>query len=69
LPGIKRIEPNLKQASEKISFLFTATLAVEVAGPVVCDPGKTNKDGFYFSLAALRDNADGRQDGRERPSG
>jgi hypothetical protein len=33
IAGIKRIELNLKQTGEKISSLFTATLAVELAGP------------------------------------
>jgi hypothetical protein len=51
--GVRRIGSNLTQASEKISPLFAATLAVELAWPVVRDPGKTNKEREDFRRAIV----------------
>jgi hypothetical protein len=40
------------QASEKISFLFASTLAVELGRPVVRDSGQTNKECVVLSEVA-----------------
>jgi len=51
--GVRRIGSNLTQAREKISPLFAATLAVELAWPVPRDPGKTNKEREDFRRAIV----------------